>query len=1231
MNELENGKNYNYNINDAVAALFIAFNAARKVVVFPLAILAVRIENRFDVWRALSVLILGINAVNENEELDDQEKLRRGRRRGKTRRGRYARYKAVQATRASKTIPRAPPSLPKTTPQALLSETRPDDPARGLQTCTCTCTWTWTWTWTWALTCALASRLIAVITPYTERPGTDTVLPLGAWLIAPSILNSLLLTCPRDPIVPSQGSQPQAHDRLEWTLEEHREGGPQGAACEAWGHMHMRIADPEGANPPLFGMSALCRTRKVEGACSQQAWPPSSFLGSFLAKRPRKQLVMVGNPGPRHGKHIAFICHFHHPWANLSKKNGTSSWMHLYFVPSSWRSAQKHTQKINPAVALSHEALSGTSRSHCLTLPPRHRLSSSTQLSNVRNQIDDGTCRKQPQRTYAVYDPTGSNARQINWRNKPSPPTIAVAVRLCIRILAAQLDEWIISSPDKDVVALRKYSSSPQLQLDKPASLSPCQLTARFSLLVFVDDSGPHTVGSDCLGTIKEPCIGKPIPAPTNHGLAFGSFAQFRHCEAINRLSSAFPESVDDVISTRQPGQLVSFVFIDSSLSLSSPLAVVVVTSHLNSLKWEWDNIWHQLQKPVSNHSLLISAVLGTVLQPPCATTIDIKRSYEIRLDGSRVAGDGGYCNPSYPYCLLDFRYRYALKEVENRFATNPSCARTEYMSMSSEIWRILDRLMHSYPEREKPTFSSRWLMRNISSAYQRLMYTKLRYRIPPEMRDAVAQSAPATSPTWVGFFCQMPFILQASARTNEWGIEKFRLLVGLWLISSPGVMPLATHTTYEVFVLRTDIPTGHEHLPAGPCHLLRLISAMTLLGPGLYDLSVFTRGAGRGPSLKDPNPKAFYEESHVTSPAGCCTKDPPPHRLESASPNWWSNSRHWKITPTKPRTLEFVILNITEALVRNIKEICHGACFQNERFLAGVRSMPAERRDFDQNNANSPTRLIRLICTCVTKTRYLTMHSRLDVGLVIDPTFKASRDGTAVVLTRDIGQKQGGRLILSRHGTINRISLSSRFFLMQAFAPFPSGKLEAQHDSCCIANTTDYRQHLVGGGSKPALDVDCAEMATAMAQPLSPAQDAQEEGLGSTLLLIITIQGGGGKRLSLFPSPFPTPSQLMDIPWKALRAVFKMVKEQQNSASLPLSTWSLQVPLHLHSQRGTRLFLCLSLGSIRLLGMNYHHLSSHELSSQVMLQSEEGSRLIIVVCLGQSKLSTVTRNGNQG
>lgn len=144
----------------------------------------------------------------------------------------------------------------------------------------------------------------------------------------------------------------------------------------------MRIADPEGANPPLFGMSALCRTRRVEGACSQQAWPPSSFLGSFLAKRPRKQLVMVGNPGPRHGKHIAFICHFHHPRTNLSKKNGKSSWMHSYFVPSSWHCAQKNTQKFNRAVALSHEALSGTSRSHCLTLPPRHRLSSSTQLSS---------------------------------------------------------------------------------------------------------------------------------------------------------------------------------------------------------------------------------------------------------------------------------------------------------------------------------------------------------------------------------------------------------------------------------------------------------------------------------------------------------------------------------------------------------------------------------------------------------------------------------------------------------------------------------------------------------------------------------------------------------------------------------------------------------------------------------------------------------------------------------
>ncbi|KAG7042972.1 hypothetical protein JMJ77_0003272, partial [Colletotrichum scovillei] len=72
----------------------------------------------------------------------------------------------------------------------------------------------------------------------------------------------------------------------------------------------------------------------------------------------------------------------------------------------------------------------------------------------------------------------------------------------------------------------------------------------------------------------------------------------------------------------------------------------------------------------------------------------------------------------------------------------NPSCARPEYMSMSSEIWRILDRLMHSYSEWEKPTFSPRRLVKNLPSVYQRLMYTKLRYRIPPERREAVAQLA---------------------------------------------------------------------------------------------------------------------------------------------------------------------------------------------------------------------------------------------------------------------------------------------------------------------------------------------------------------------------------------------------------------------------------------------------------------------------------------------------------
>ncbi|KAK1724600.1 uncharacterized protein BDZ83DRAFT_731042 [Colletotrichum acutatum] len=171
-----------------------------------------------------------------------------------------------------------------------------------------------------------------------------------------------------------------------------------------------------------------------------------------------------------------------------------------------------------------------------------------------------------------------------------------------------------------------------------------------------------------------------------------------------------------------------------------------------------------------------------------------------------------------------------------------------------------------------------------------------------------------------------------------------------------------------------------------------------------MYALSSFTRGTGRSPSLKDPNRMAIYEEIHITSPAGCCTKDPPPHRLESAvgypylglatinsseSHSIGARTRVSGKLPTKPRTLEFVILNVSEVLIRNIKEICHGASFQDERFLAGVRSIPAERRDSDQNNSNSPTRLIRLLCTCITKTRYLTMHSRLDVGLVIHPMVK--------------------------------------------------------------------------------------------------------------------------------------------------------------------------------------------------------------------------------------------------
>lgn len=117
----------------------------------------------------------------------------------------------------------------------------------------------------------------------------------------------------------------------------------------------------------------MCRTRKVEGVCSQQAWPPSSFLGSFLAKRPKRQLVMVANPGPRHEKHIAFICHFHHSWANLVKQTATLHGCTCTLCLHPGTAPKEHT-KINRAVALSHEALSGTSRSHCLTLPLRRRL-----------------------------------------------------------------------------------------------------------------------------------------------------------------------------------------------------------------------------------------------------------------------------------------------------------------------------------------------------------------------------------------------------------------------------------------------------------------------------------------------------------------------------------------------------------------------------------------------------------------------------------------------------------------------------------------------------------------------------------------------------------------------------------------------------------------------------------------------------------------------------------------
>lgn len=166
---------------------------------------------------------------------------------------------------------------------------------------------------------------------------------------------------------------------------------------------------------------------------------------------------MVANPGPRHEKHIAFICHFHHSWANLVKQTATLHGCTCTLCLHPGTAPKEHT-KINRAVALSHEALSGTSRSHCLTLPLRRRLvffhtavvpsilylhpSFSARLrqdqfvpscvhpmllgrkkkSNVRN-ITNGACRKQLQRTYT----TGSNARQTNWRNKPLPPTIAVA------------------------------------------------------------------------------------------------------------------------------------------------------------------------------------------------------------------------------------------------------------------------------------------------------------------------------------------------------------------------------------------------------------------------------------------------------------------------------------------------------------------------------------------------------------------------------------------------------------------------------------------------------------------------------------------------------------------------------------------------------------------------------------------------------------------------------------
>ncbi|KAK1527540.1 uncharacterized protein CCOS01_07802 [Colletotrichum costaricense] len=108
--------------------------------------------------------------------------------------------------------------------------------------------------------------------------------------------------------------------------------------------------------------------------------------------------------------------------------------MHLYFVPSSWRSAQKtHTKnqpscgtlprgtfRDVPVTLLDAPAAASTFVFHTAVVPSFLYLYHSFSARLRQNQ-------KQPQRTYAVYDPTGSNARQTNWRNKPSPPTIAVA------------------------------------------------------------------------------------------------------------------------------------------------------------------------------------------------------------------------------------------------------------------------------------------------------------------------------------------------------------------------------------------------------------------------------------------------------------------------------------------------------------------------------------------------------------------------------------------------------------------------------------------------------------------------------------------------------------------------------------------------------------------------------------------------------------------------------------